>query len=344
MRVDKLKVVYIEKVILVSEALVTIITPTYNHEDYIGQCIESILSQTYTHWEQIIIDDGSSDRTAEVIAQYPDPRIRYVHQSNVGIWRLKETYNRALKEARGDLITILEGDDFWPPDKLKMQVLAFECEDVVLSCGIGAVVDSKGIAFGTSPKNVNSLSSLSKEEMLRELIQGNFIMACTVMCRKEILQSIGGFQQANYTPFVDYPTWLELCLHGKFVILDAVMGYWRKHDRQITNQLSVDMANDRRYSIEFYRKLPVHLKEKLALNIVELEHDFRRRLGNGWIHCGRNALIKQDWEQARGDFYEAFKLGTLSVKVKSLGGVICSVCNIDVEWIAKCLEKRGLKD
>ena len=49
------------------EELVTIITPTYNHEDYIGQCIESVLSQTYTHWEQIIIDDGSSDGTAEVL-------------------------------------------------------------------------------------------------------------------------------------------------------------------------------------------------------------------------------------------------------------------------------------
>ena len=326
------------------KTLVTIITPTYNHESYIGQCIESVLSQTYTHWEQIIIDDGSSDRTAEVIAQYSDPRIRYIRQSNVGIWRLKETYNRALNQARGDLIAILEGDDFWPPDKLEKQILAFESEEVVLCCGIGAMVGNNGIVYGTAPKNANLLSSLSKEETLRELILGNFIMACTVICRKETLQSIGGFQQASYTPLVDYPTWLELCLRGKVVILDEVMGYWRRHDKQITNQLPIDMANCNRYSIDFYNQLPDNLKEKVDIDISGLESSYRRGLGNSWIHSGRNALIKQRWGQARSDFYEAFKLGTPFIKLKAFGGVICSVCKIDAEWIAKCLKKRSLKD
>jgi len=328
----------------VLEALVTIITPTYNHEEYIGQCIESVLSQTYTHWEQIIVDDGSSDRTAEIIAQYSDPRIRYIHQSNVGIWRLKETYNTALKQARGDLIAILEGDDFWPPDKLEKQVLAFEHDDVVLSCGIVAQVDSKGIVLGRLPKNAKYFSSLSEESTLRELISGNFIVACTAMCRKEALQSIGGFQQASYTPIVDYPTWLELCLHGKVVMLDEIMGYWRRHDKQVTNQLSVDMANSRRYSIDFFKKLPDDLRDKLDIDLSNLESSYRRALGSGYISSGRNALIKQHWRQARSDFYEAFKLGTPLIKLVALGGVICSVCKIDAEWIAKCLKKRSLKD
>lgn len=326
------------------EELVTIITPTYNHEDYIGQCIESVLSQTYTHWEQIIIDDGSSDGTAEVIAQYSDPRIRYIRQSNVGIWRLKETYNRALKEARGNLIAILEGDDFWPPDKLEKQALAFEHKDVVLSCGIGVQVDSKGIAFDAAPENVKSLSLLSREEALRKLILSNFITACTVMCRKEALQYGGGFQQASYTPFVDYPTWLELCLHGKIAILDEIMGYYRRHDDQVSNQLPVDMVNGRRYAIDFFKKLPDNLKEQLDLNIFDLESSYRLGLGNSWIHSGRNALIKQRWGQARSDFYEAFKLGTPFIKLKAFGGVICCVCKIDAEWIAKCFKKRSLKD
>jgi glycosyltransferase involved in cell wall biosynthesis len=324
---------------IMSEESVTIITPTYNHEDYIGQCIESVLSQTYTHWEQIIVDDGSSDRTAEIIAQYSDPRIRYVHQSNVGIWRLKETYNTALKQAQGDLIAILEGDDFWPPDKLEKQILAFEHDDVVLSCGIGAQVDSKGIVLGRLPGNTKYLSSLSEESTLRELILGNFIIACTVMCRKETLQSIGGFQQASYTPFVDYPTWLELCLQGKVVMLDETVGYWRRHDKQVTNQLPVDMANGRRYSIDFFKKLPDDLREKLDIDFLDLECSYRCGLGNSWISSGRNALIKQHWGQARSDFYEAFKLGTPFIKLKAFGGLICSVCKIDAEWIAKYFKK-----
>ena len=68
--------------------LVSIITPTYNHEKFIGQCIESVLSQTFSTWEQIIIDDGSTDGTLETIARYKDKRIRYIWQENMGIWRL----------------------------------------------------------------------------------------------------------------------------------------------------------------------------------------------------------------------------------------------------------------
>jgi len=67
------------------EPFVTIITPTYNHEKFIGQCIESVLAQTYPHWEQIIIDDGSIDHTREVVLRYRDNRIKYVYQENLGI-------------------------------------------------------------------------------------------------------------------------------------------------------------------------------------------------------------------------------------------------------------------
>jgi len=102
--------------------LVSIITPTYNHENFIGKCIESVLAQTYQHWEQIIVDDGSDDDTKQTIAKYHDKRIKYIKQENKGIWRLNETYNTALKHSNGEIISILEGYDFWPPDKLEKQL------------------------------------------------------------------------------------------------------------------------------------------------------------------------------------------------------------------------------
>jgi len=85
---------------MVGHPLVSIITPTYNHERFIAQCIESALAQTYPHWEQIIIDDGSTDRTAEIVARYDDERIIYVRQANQGIWRLAETYNKRPSDAQ----------------------------------------------------------------------------------------------------------------------------------------------------------------------------------------------------------------------------------------------------
>ena len=115
--------------------VVSIITPTYNHEGYIAQCIESVLSQTYPHWEQIIIDDGSSDRTGDIASQYKDERIKYIRQNNRGIWRLGELYNEALRLAKGEYIAILEGDDFWPSNKLELQLKAHFGSSAVLSWG-----------------------------------------------------------------------------------------------------------------------------------------------------------------------------------------------------------------
>ena len=70
---------------MATDPLVSIITPTYNHENFIAQCLESVLSQSYVAWEQIVVDDGSTDRTREIISQYKDERIKYIHQANKGI-------------------------------------------------------------------------------------------------------------------------------------------------------------------------------------------------------------------------------------------------------------------
>src|SRR5947207_2132870 len=83
----------------------SIVTPTYNHERFIGACIESVLAQSYTNWEMIIVDDGSTDNTWNILQYYTkiDARIRPFHQENKGIWCLAETYNFALQHSRGEM-------------------------------------------------------------------------------------------------------------------------------------------------------------------------------------------------------------------------------------------------
>ena len=131
---------------MVSQAcpLVSVVTPAYNHRRFIGPCIESLLRQTYPNWEQIIIDDGSTDGTAEVVRRYTDPRIHYFHQENQGIDALAQTYNRALCLARGELIAVLEGDDFWPADRLATLVPKFRDPSLVLAYGAVVDVDING--------------------------------------------------------------------------------------------------------------------------------------------------------------------------------------------------------
>jgi len=98
--------------------MVSIITPTFNHEAYISDCIESVLAQTYPNWEMIIVDDGSTDRNLEVMSRFKDDRIRVFPMEHVGLAHLDDTYNFALEQANGELVAILEGDDYWTANKL----------------------------------------------------------------------------------------------------------------------------------------------------------------------------------------------------------------------------------
>ena len=101
--------------------LVSIIMPSYNTEDYIGESIQSVINQTYSNWELIIVDDCSNDNTDNVVKPFlADSRIKYFkneHNSGAAVTR-----NKALREAKGEWIAFLDSDDLWMPEKLEKQI------------------------------------------------------------------------------------------------------------------------------------------------------------------------------------------------------------------------------
>ena len=106
----------------VMDCLVSIVMPSWNTGAFIAESIRSVLAQTYSNWELIVVDDGSTDNTDEVVASFSDPRIKYFkNPRNVGA---ALTRNRALREARGEWMAFLDSDDLWAPEKLERQ-LAF---------------------------------------------------------------------------------------------------------------------------------------------------------------------------------------------------------------------------
>lgn len=97
---------------------VSVVIPTYNRAKYVTETIDSVLSQSYTDYEIIVVDDGSTDNTREALAPYMD-RIRYIHQQNSGVSAAR---NRGIKAARGKWIAFLDSDDIWLPEKLAVQI------------------------------------------------------------------------------------------------------------------------------------------------------------------------------------------------------------------------------
>jgi glycosyltransferase involved in cell wall biosynthesis len=324
--------------------LVSIITPTYNHEKYIAQCIDSVLAQSCPFWEQIIIDDGSSDKTEDIITSYSDRRIRYFRQEHLGIWALGRAYNTALQASEGEFIAVLEGDDFWPPYKLKLQLKALKNTTAVLSWGKAKIVDSQGNALTVFPNDINLFAGMSKEQMVGELLFENTIPSCTVVCRRSALLSIGGFKQPPGLPYVDMPTWLELSLIGEFLPIDEVLGCYRKHVRQVTSSMKASMIKASRYSIDFFNNLPEEVRASVADTTEGLYKKLDRKAIEYYYYVGRANLKEGKRSEAKENFLKAIGRGHPTVKAKAMVGIVCSLCGIDMDWLDALSKRRILND
>ena len=327
-----------------NKPLISIITPTYNHENFIGQCIESVLAQTYPHWEQIIIDDGSTDETRGIVNKYKDDRIKYIRQNHLGIWKLGDTYNKALQRSQGEFIAVLEGDDFWPPNKLERQIAAFESSEVILSCGKAAITNSKGRIIVITPRDFKYFRNKSKKEILRKLLFQNFVFSCTVICRKDALLSIGGFKQPRNIPLVDYPTWLELCLHGIFYPIDEIMGYYRQHEEQVSSKMILEMALTNEYSIDFFMRMTKEAQESIGVDINSLTISCQHRVSPAFFNLGRISLLEGKWLEADKNFRTALNKGPLRIKLMAIVGIICSCFRMKLKSIDKLSKRIHFKD
>jgi len=314
--------------------LVSIITPTYNHERFIGSSIESVLAQGYHDWEMIIVNDGSTDRTADVANSYHDPRIRFFHQKNRGIWRLAETYNFALAKARGELIAVLEGDDCWPNNRLETQVPLLENDDSVLCYGRFLRIDESGKLLASH--SVPSRSQIVKQAsvtVLREFLKGRLtVMPVTSLINRRSLESIGGFQQAAYYPAVEHPTWLNLALKGPFLYVHAPMGYWRRHIGQATGQLGLELRTGQlKYNIEFFKRLNVEKQRKIGISVSKLYRIGLLRVASAHFSKGRYLLMDKDRAGAKRSFLIALRSGGTLTKLKAGMGLLSLATKIDFE-------------
>ncbi len=125
------------------ENLVSVITPVYNGERFVGQTIESVLAQTYPHWEMLIVNDGSSDNSETIVCRYAnqDPRIRYFYQSNKGSASAR---NHGLLEAKGRYIVFLDADDYWDSTFLEEQLQFMQEKKAQLVTASCRRVDEQG--------------------------------------------------------------------------------------------------------------------------------------------------------------------------------------------------------
>lgn len=192
---------------------VSVVLPTYNRGDIVGRSIESVLEQTYTDFELIVVDDASSDETDRVVEEF-DAQIRYVkHEVNRGAAAARNT---GIREAGGDIIAFQDSDDVWKEHKLERQMDAFESADN----DIGVVYTGTWRERDGSRTYIPGANVSPKEGDVREsLLEQNFVTPQAAAVRAECFERVGTFDQ-NLPPLEDWELWLRIAERYKFRFVD----------------------------------------------------------------------------------------------------------------------------
>ena len=215
---------------------ISIIIPAYNHQDFIGAAIESVLQQSYKNFELIIIDDHSSDQTTKVITQYNDPRLKFSeHSANLGA---SDTINEGIQRACGDFVTILNSDDIFLPNRLErlleiaeLESAEFIATDVELIDKNGSVIRDKNHWWIEWVDGLRSLYS-SSGDIVQALLAGNFFISTSnFFIKREVFSRIGLFNNYRYT--ADYEFILRYLAdnqHRIFYLFNEKLLQYRLHD------------------------------------------------------------------------------------------------------------------
>ncbi len=181
--------------------MISIITPCYNASRYIGETIESVLNQTYTDWEMLVVDDCSSDNSADIIKHYCDKRIRY-YKTDAPSGSPALPRNIGLRESKGDFIAFLDSDDLWEPNKLESQMRFMQNNSV-------SFVYSYYSRFSSRDRVGGVIKSPDKADY-NSIKKRDYIPMLTILIKKDVLNGV----EFKARPKEDYVFLLDLFKKG----------------------------------------------------------------------------------------------------------------------------------
>lgn len=220
-----------------NQPLVSIVMPSYNHKEFVGKAIESVLNQTYKNFEFIIADDGSTDSSVEIISQYDDPRIKFVRfEENTGFG----AYEYGLELAEGEYIATIASDDMWEHTLIETYIEFMENNKEYGCCfSQPQIIDENDTIVENSKYDiVFRTENRTKEEWFRHLyLIGNCICAPSMCIRKEVYQQIGPFR-FQYRQSQDYEYWLRLVQKYEIYICPEKLVKYRIHNQGDNRNIS----------------------------------------------------------------------------------------------------------
>lgn len=250
-----------------NEYLVSIITPAYNCEKYIKECIDSVINQTYQNWEMIIVDDKSTDSTRIILEEYTkkDKRIKvYYQENNSGAAAAR---NKAINMSNGRFIAFLDSDDAWKSNKLSSQI-AFMLEN-----NYGFTFTTYEIMNKTNTEKIKIIRA-PKQISYNQYLKNTIIGCLTVVMDKEILGNI----EVEYGFLEDVLTWMKYLKNGHIAYgLDMNLADYRVAENSVSSN---KIKNAKRYFICLRKKQNLSLIRSIYCHFCYMFNATKKRLIN----------------------------------------------------------------
>jgi glycosyltransferase involved in cell wall biosynthesis len=284
---------------------VSVIVPNYNTAHYIEDAVNSVLASDYQDYEIVVVDDGSSDNSDEVMARYSHlPQVKYVKRQNGG---LAAARNTGIEYATGDYLVFLDSDDLVEPEKLRLQATFLDANpsyDVAYSDTICFIEDNKDdLVVVTFPHYSG--------DILRNLVYGNFMHVNTLMIRRAVVNAVDGFD-ANFRELEDWDLWLRVSLKGsRFHYHDKILSKVRIRKGSMTNDQTKMYRTMVRVLTKFIEALQstTHLPDKKAIERDAVESLFVYKLLAGEKKGYIPSLLKAQVRHGAPFLNKGVKLG-----------------------------------
>lgn len=270
---------------------ISVIIPVHNSADYVAEAIDSVLAQTYPNYEIIVVDDGSTDSTPEIVKGYGH-EVTYVRQENGGAASAR---NHGIGLARGTYIAFLDADDMWLPEKLEKQIKLFQNDpELGLVFTENYLFDEDGIYCDSLEKQVRLMTG----DLAQNIFMNSGVATPTVMVRKEVFEKLGTFEE-TLTQAEDDNMWIRITCNYRGMLIDEPLVKIREHQGRISHDhiklfdsiLQSIMLLRARYGERVRDKIAPVLSKKLAQvhfnrgyalfdmnDFVEARRSFRRAI------------------------------------------------------------------
>ena len=300
------------------EPLVSVIMPAYNAEAYIAEAVSSILDQSWRNLELIVVDDASTDSTADVVRSFTDPRIRLLANSrNLGI---AASTNRAVGASRGEYLALMDDDDISMPDRLKAQIAFLENNREIMILGTGSyLIDPEGKCIGS----IGGFPESPKYYQAKLLIGNVEFCNSSAMIRKSFLEKHDLSYREGYLGMQDYRFYMEASKKGAISCLADIHHRFRVHDGGMSVRIRRDFPVER---AQMYNRIRC---DSLRMSGVRLNRREETMLGRLLPEGNLPVWNRQEREQLSGLFAEIKKQLAESrfTAIRELDGILWSVLN-----------------